>query len=194
MIMTRTTDRLTLGDIMTRKVVTVGPEDTLREVIETLAEQHVAGAPVMSNGTIVGVISRTDILDFLAATPPVPTETPHFVEWGEFEYTEAETEGDEQSSSFYTDLWDDAGADVVERFAEAQGPEWDLLSEYTASAVMTAKLETLPPHATLDDAARRMLARGVHRLLVVENEKLEGVVSMTDLVRLIATGALRNVG
>jgi CBS domain-containing protein len=38
-----------------------------------------------------------------------------------------------------------------------------------------------------------MLERGVHRLLVVETDKLVGVVSMTDLVRLIATGRLRDV-
>jgi CBS domain-containing protein len=58
---------------------------------------------------------------------------------------------------------------------------------------MTEKLETLPRDAPLDDAAHRMLERGVHRLLVVETDKLVGVVSMTDLVRLIATGRLRDV-
>jgi CBS domain-containing protein len=182
----RATKQLTVRDIMSRNVVTVEPEDTLREVIETLAAQKVSGAPVMSGAAIVGVISRTDILDFLAATPAVPTTTPQFAEWGELE-AEDENEPDEQSSSFYTDLWEDAGADVVERFAETTGPEWDLLSEHTASGVMTRKLETVTATATVVEAARRLLDRGVHRLLVVSAMgELLGVVSMTDLVRLIA--------
>ena len=185
--------QLTVGDIMTRSVVTVEPEDTLREFVETMVTQRVTGAPVMSRGTIVGVISRTDILEFLAATPAVPTTTPEFVEWGEIEsVAKSDAEDDEQASSFYNDLWEDSGADVVERFAETQGPEWDLLSECTASAVMTRKLEIMPPDTTVQESARRMIARGVHRLLVVTDGKLEGVVSMTDLIRLVAAGTLRS--
>jgi len=178
--------RVTVRDIMTRDVVTVEPEDTLREVIETLTERRVAGAPVMSNGTIVGVISRTDIVDFLAVTPPVPTVVPEFAEWGGLDSPADDGEDEDQSTSFFNEMWDDAGAELVERFADGQRPEWDLLSEYPASAVMTCKLETLPPSATVNEAARKLLARGVHRLLVVSHGKLEGLVSMTDLVRLIA--------
>jgi CBS domain-containing protein len=174
---------------MTRNVVTVEPEDTLREVVETLTRERVSGAPVMQQDNIVGVISRSDILDFLASTPAVPTTTPQFAQWGELESADGEDNQDEQDTSFYTDLWEDAGADVVERFSETQGPEWDLLSEYTASAVMTRKLEVVSPRASVRVAARRMVERGIHRLLVIDNDALAGVVSMTDLVRLIARGA-----
>jgi CBS domain-containing protein len=186
----RTTKRLTVRDIMSSEIVTVEPEDTLREAVDTLATYRVTGAPVMSSGTLVGVISKTDILDFLASTPAVPTTTPQFAEWGEFENEDEDAELDEQSSSFYTDLWEDAGADVVERFAESNGPEWDLLGETTVSAVMTRKLQALPPHATIQAAARRLLTAGVHRLLVIDQGKLAGVLSMTDLVRLIARRAI----
>jgi len=193
MTKTRFTNYVAVREIMTCNVVTVEPEDTLRQVVDTLVAKRVTGAPVMSNGTIVGVISRTDIVDFIAATPAIPTTTPQFSEWGEVEPAyEDDVETDEQASSFYNDLWEDSGADVVERFAETQGPEWDLLAEYEASAVMTRKLEQLLPGMSVQEAARRMIARGVHRLLVVEDGKLEGVVSMTDLVRLIASGALHS--
>src|SRR5262245_30372694 len=119
--------RLTVRDIMTPDVVTVEPEDSLREVIQTLIERRVAGAPVMSNGTIVGVISRTDILEFLATTPPIPTVTPQFAEWGGLDSVPEDAEEDEESTSFFNEMWDDAGGELVERFAEVQGPEWDLL-------------------------------------------------------------------
>ena len=189
-MISQSTRRLTVRDIMTHDVVTVEPEDSLRQVIETLTERRVAGAPVMTKGTIVGVISRTDIVDFLASTPPIPTVTP-FAEWGEVDAAVDAAEEDEgQSAAFFSEIWDDGGEELVERFADAQRPEWDLLSEYPASAVMTRKLETLPPSATVNEAARKLLARGVHRLLVVSRGKLEGVVSMTDLVRVIAEKGL----
>ena len=55
---------------------------------------------------------------------------------------------------------------------------------------MTRKLEMVTPNASVRTAARRMLDQGIHRLLVVDQGTLVGVVSMTDLVRLIARGAL----
>ncbi len=188
MVKPRLSKPMTMRDIMTRDVVTVEPENTLREVVNTLAEARVSGAPVMSGDCIVGVISRSDIFDFIASTPPVPAPT-QFAEWGEYVAEDPDSDQDEQSASFYTDLWEDSGADVAERMVETQGPEWDLLAEYTASNVMTRKLEMLPPNAGIGEAARRLLNCRIHRLLIVTNGKLQGIVSTTDLVRLLATPA-----
>jgi CBS domain-containing protein len=183
--------RLTVQNFMTPEVITVDPENTLREVIDILSTSSVGGAPVVSGGKVVGVISKSDVLDFLATTPGVPVGRADFAEWGEIEQESPEEERDDGSVAFYTDLWEDAGADVVERFAEPETPEWDLLTEFTAGAVMTRKLETVRPDATAAEAARHLLERGVHRLIVTEGGQLKGILSMTDLVRLIATGKVR---
>jgi CBS domain-containing protein len=180
--------RLTVADVMTRDVITVEPEQTLREVVDILADRGVSGAPVVAGARILGVISKSDLLEFLAATPAVPAAR-SFSEWGEIESAPEELEGDEEASAYYRDLWDDAGADTVERFAETDAPEWDLLSEYTASSIMTRRLETIEPDASIAAAALRFLEQRVHRLLVVKNGNLEGVVSMTDLVRMLARQA-----
>jgi CBS domain-containing protein len=72
-----------LRDIMTTKVLTLAPDVSLRDAMELLAENHFSGAPVVAGGRVLGVISSTDILDYAANTPGVPTERENDVEWGE---------------------------------------------------------------------------------------------------------------
>lgn len=176
-------ESLRVSDIMTTAVVSVDPDDTLRDVVDALSTRGVHGAPVISAGRVVGVISVSDILEFMATTPAVPVERADFAEWGELEETDPEVD-DQDSRAFYTDLWDDAGADVADRFDTPDSPEWDLLKEYTASTVMTRKLEHISPDAPVSSAARQILNSGVHRLLVMRGQQLAGIVSATDFVRL----------
>lgn len=48
-------------DVMSRSVVTVSPEATLREAIALLHERRISGVPVARDGVPVGVVSRTDV-------------------------------------------------------------------------------------------------------------------------------------
>jgi CIC family chloride channel protein len=54
-----------VGEIMTRDVVTVKPDDTLRKVVELIAETHHTGFPVVDeNGRVVGIITQSDVLRY----------------------------------------------------------------------------------------------------------------------------------
>jgi CBS domain-containing protein len=174
-------------DVMTRDPVTVSPEATLREVAETLSAKHISGVPVVAPGRgLIGVISATDLMDFVATEPGVPTERPDQTEWGEFAPpTPLEMAGTE-SGSFYTDYWDDAGADLLERFRAVSGPEWNVLEEHTAAEVMSRRVVCIGPEAAIHDAARAMLAESVHRLLVVDAGRLEGIITGRDLMHVLA--------
>jgi len=59
---------LRIRDIMTRDVVTVPQEATLRNVMELLVDGHLSGVPVMGGDTVVGVVSMTDLLAFAVTT------------------------------------------------------------------------------------------------------------------------------
>ena len=50
------------GDIMTREVVTVGPDATLEEVATIMTEKHVHTLPVLEGGRVVGVIGKLDVV------------------------------------------------------------------------------------------------------------------------------------
>jgi len=53
----------TVGDVMKPHVVTVVPEMTVAELVQTFLEKHVRGAPVLGpTGKVIGVVSETDVL------------------------------------------------------------------------------------------------------------------------------------
>ena len=178
---------LKLRDIMTREVLTLGAEDSLRDAVDALAGRHLGGAPVVSGNAVVGVVSMTNLLDFQASTPPVPREREDQLEWGDFEEEprEWETE-DEPPGTFFTELWSDAGAETSERFAAVRTSEWDLLAEHTVSEVMDRELHALPPDAAVEVAADAMRRLGVHRVLVMEGGVLLGIVTTMDITRAVA--------
>ncbi|HVZ76884.1 MAG TPA: CBS domain-containing protein, partial [Gemmatimonadaceae bacterium] len=149
----------------------------------------VSGAPVMAGERIVGVITTADLLAFQASTPGVPTahaEEPEYGEWIEPTQEEEIEQGNAPGGAFFTDLWEDAGADVTERMEEVAGPEWNVLDEHEVDEVMTRLLWSLPPDAPVTRAADLMRRMGVHRVLVVDGGKLAGIVSASDIARAVA--------
>jgi CBS domain-containing protein len=51
------------SDIMTRDVVTVGPDTTVRDAVRLLNEHHVTSLPVLNaTGDVVGIVSELDLL------------------------------------------------------------------------------------------------------------------------------------
>lgn len=56
--------------------------------------------------------------------------------------------------------------------------------------LMTAAPRTIAPEAPVKLAAQEMLYLDVHRLLVVEDDTLVGVISQSDIVRAVASGAI----
>lgn len=179
---------ITLRSIMTTDVTTVRPDSSLRDVVEILASEHISGVPVVDGGSVVGVVSSTDVLEFETDTPGVPVEHQSSMQRGTWPEPDLMTlDGDQPAAAFFTHYWDDAGADVTERFRETDGPEWDVLEEHTVDEIMTRSVFTLSAETDVTVAARQMLERGVHRILVSEGDRLVGLVSTTDMVRAVAT-------
>ena len=174
-------------DLMSTDVVTVAPDLTLRNVAELFATRHIGGAPVMAGSRVVGVVSLNDILSFEASTPCVPAAEPDRPEW-ELEPPEEWREGEEAPAAYFSDLWPDAGADVLERFEQTGTPEWDLLGEHTVGEVMSRRVVAIDPEKSVQAAARLMAALQIHRVLVLEQGKLVGLLSSMDLVRAVADG------
>jgi CBS domain-containing protein len=176
---------LRLRDIMTPDPVTVGPETTLREVIDLLSERAISGVPVVSgSGQVVGVVSASDILSFASSTPGVPADrSESYVDWGE---SEAAVDDEESTPAWFATLWSDSEAALVERISGPTSPEWDILADHTVDEVMTHRVITMPANTQLSDAADRMIEAGIHRLLVTDGDRLVGLVSSTDFVRAIS--------
>jgi acetoin utilization protein AcuB len=55
-------DRLTVGEVMTHFVMTVTPETLVSEAVGRMLGQKVGALPVVEEGQLVGILTRTDIL------------------------------------------------------------------------------------------------------------------------------------
>jgi len=53
--------RVEVGDLMTRNVVTVGPDADLNDVARTMLERKIGGLPVVEHGRLVGIVTESDI-------------------------------------------------------------------------------------------------------------------------------------
>ena len=173
-------------DLMTTEPVSVSPEASLREVAEKLSMQHIGGVPVVTAGRwLVGVVSATDLVNFLASsTGAEPGETG----LGPWEERPAEEEDRAaRAPSYYAVVWPAREGELPALFGGSAGGEADIFEGHTAEEVMTRNLLTIDPEASVGEAAARMLEHDVHRLLVVERGQLEGVITTRDLIRVLTT-------
>ena len=53
-------------DVMTEKVVSVGPDEELESLAEIMVKQRVNPLPVVEDGRLVGIVSRSDIIAMMA--------------------------------------------------------------------------------------------------------------------------------
>lgn len=56
-----------ISDVMTRNVVTAKPESSLGEIAALLEKNHIKRVPIVDNGKVVGIVSRANIVQAVAA-------------------------------------------------------------------------------------------------------------------------------
>lgn len=178
---------LTVRDVMTEDLVTVTPTTTLREAAEAMSEEHVSGLPVVEDGEAVGVVTATDILTFAADAPGVEIDRRRSSGLDRFPDGRQWEEGAEPpEDAYFTERWEDEAVSFGEMLPDTDRPEWNVLEEHQAAEVMTRSLHTISADDGIRDAARAMLEARVHRLLVVDGDRLLGVVSTTDVMEAVA--------
>ena len=63
--------RLTVGEIMVRSVITIGPDASARDGARLMLEHKIGALPVLDGGRLVGIITETDIVRaFVRSTAP----------------------------------------------------------------------------------------------------------------------------
>jgi acetoin utilization protein AcuB len=60
-------DRIPVEDVMTRDVVTVAPDAPIVEAAQLMRRERIGSLPVVEGGKVVGIITRSDLLDALIA-------------------------------------------------------------------------------------------------------------------------------
>ena len=62
------------------------------------------------------------------------------------------------------------------------GPE----ETVTVDTVMTREVQTIPAYSRVHDAARLMLSKHIHHLIVTNEQKIVGILSSFDILHLVA--------
>jgi acetoin utilization protein AcuB len=63
--------KLTVGEVMTRTVITIGPDRPARDGAQLMLDHKIGALPVLDTGHLVGIITETDVVRaFVRATAP----------------------------------------------------------------------------------------------------------------------------
>lgn len=145
-------------DVMNPDVMTVAADMTTDELAGFLNEREISGAPVVDEqGHFIGVVSMTDIAR-------------HLAEPADFDVAPA---------GFYRDTGDEVTLeDYSQRYIEGHAA--------TVRDVMTPVIHQVSAAASVADAARIMVDRHIHRLVVTVDRQPVGMITSMDLLRVIA--------
>jgi len=146
---------LTARDIMTKEVVSVTTETSLKDLAQIFVETRYSNVPVLDGaGDLMGIISETDLIE-----QQKPLHIPTVMAF--------------LDGVFYLNS--------EKRFKE----EVDRLTATTVGELYQKNPVTCSPEMTTRDLAALMSQHKVHLLPVVEEDKMIGVVSRLDLIRVM---------
>jgi CBS domain-containing protein len=154
----------TARDVMQTRIVTVAPDAPLPAVQRLFVEEGIHGAPVVDDeGRVLGVITTMDLLraasEAVDASPDEPVYFRYDLDLHGFD-------------------WSRAPSDLRER-----------LRDTVAADVMTNEILSVAPETPIAGVARVLRENAVHRVLVIEDGELRGILSAMDLVALLESPA-----
>lgn len=146
----------TAGDIMTRKVISVTAETSLKEFARILVDNNISGAPVLdASGQLIGIATLSDLIyhNKKLKVPAVITILDSFLFLDKPEKMEKE----------------------LKKIAAA-----------TVADICTREVQSITPETPLDEIATIMTEKKVHSLPVVtDNNQMVGIVGKKDIIKTI---------
>lgn len=146
-------------DIMVTNVFSVSSTMSLVDMDSEFLKRGISGAPVLDGGKLRGVVSRADISRKLS------------------EMVQAATPSEAPRGSLM-DLMAAASRNVK--------PAFDRVRELCVGDIMVEKVVTVAPDVPVKEVANVLVSKKIHRVMVVEDEKLVGLISALDMVKVLA--------
>ncbi|HTB47246.1 MAG TPA: CBS domain-containing protein [Acetobacteraceae bacterium] len=147
---------LDAASIMTRKVVTAHPSDTVARVARLLADNSISAVPVCDDsGAVLGMVSEGDLM-----RPFVNTNVKRRAWW-------------------LTLLAD--GTELAPEFVD-----YVRLDRHEVGDLMTRPVIAATDTASVTELAEQMVTHRIKRVPIVRDGKLIGIVSRADVIRAIA--------
>jgi CBS domain-containing protein len=149
-------------DVMTTNVITAKSTDSIADLVTRICEHKISGLPVVDGeGRIVGIVSKTDLL---------ASELAH-----QFDHV------------YEVDL-----KVIFNAMGETAPPSVDVMKSADGAggarvgSIMKSPVITASPDTPLTEIALLMQTHNIHRVVITEEERIAGIVTSMDLLRLIA--------
>ena len=143
-------------DIMTTDVIKVYPDTPVYEIARLMAEHNISGLPVVDDND--RVLGVVTELDMIVRNTRF--KIPNFIMI--------------LDSIIYLE--------TPQRFRE----RLEHMLGVTAKEIMSKPAVTISPEASIEDLAELMVNRRMNPVPVVENDRLVGIISRSDIIRLMA--------
>ncbi len=152
---------LKASDIMTRTVVTVGPEDRVKDIAAVLSGQGISAVPVCDEtARLMGVVSEADLMK------PFGSENMLRRAW----WLDLLAEGDALAPVFL---------------------DYIKMDRRRARDLMSTPVLTASEDTSVSDLADLMNSNRVKRIPIMRAGKLVGIVSRSDIVRTLVDPATK---
>ena len=177
---------MVVKDIMHRDVVTASPDTTVRELAILLSDQGISGLPVVSpSGEVLGVVSSTDVVRTAAHSSEMDMGGSRWVAVAPPEAT-VDLE-DEEVDSFSDYFLPEDSPTFGAEWAPETGSAMDSL---TVGDIMTPVSFSVEPDSSVKELADFLVRGRIHRALVIEDGRLEGIVTSMDILKALAGGSI----
>lgn len=155
---------LKVSELMARDVHHVSPRLGVLDLDGELASRRISGAPVLDRaGKVVGIVSRSDIDGALARERSKAAAVAGFYVQTDPEEAAAPRQSDDPMSTAL-----------------------ESLRAMTVQDIMTKEVLSVAPSASVVEAAQLMRGRRIHRVLVIDDGALVGLLSSLDIVGAVA--------
>lgn len=177
----------TVRDIMNPEIISVRSGSTVEALVQLLDEAGVSGVPVLdSTGRVVGVVSRTDVIR-AAAHARERAAPDAFWDALAGEAPTHDPDGGEEAAG---SAWFLAPESSVWMLPAGAFPDLEL-GETPVDEIMTPVAFSVDPDMLVWELADFLVRGRIHRALVVEEDRLVGIVTAFDLLRVMAGDAGR---
>jgi CBS domain-containing protein len=155
-------------DIMVQPVKCAKPEEMLEDLEQRLMDSHLSGMPVVEGGEVIGFISKTDLVRLDVVRKALSGYVEERLPW------------------IGSDQADPPTTNAAATTDHSQQGE-PAIKQLTVREAMRSDVITCAPQTPVVEVAQLMVQHQIHRIVVVQEKDIVGIVSTLDLAKLLAS-------